>query len=51
MGRFVGLIFDTCGQPLFTPTWTGMRSGFLFPIFTLVLIGVRQRSFSFGASE
>ena len=25
VSRFVGLIFDTCGQPLFTPAWTGVR--------------------------
>jgi hypothetical protein len=60
-----GLIFDTCGQPLFTPAWTGVRLyfttsfhtyiarsevGVRLPLFTPVLTGVRQRSFAVGAS-
>jgi hypothetical protein len=50
------IIFYTYGQPLFTPTWTGVRLYFMtyfhtyiarsevgvrFPLFTPVLIGVR----------
>jgi hypothetical protein len=61
-----GLIFDTCGQPLFTLAWTGVRLYFMtsfhtyiarsevgvrLPLFTLVLTGVRQYSFAVGASE
>jgi hypothetical protein len=61
-----GLIFDTCGQPLFTPVWTGVRLyfttsfhtyiarsevGVRLPLFTPVLTGVRQRSFAIVASE
>jgi hypothetical protein len=64
VGRFVGLIFDTCGQLLFTPMWTGVRLyfydlfshlfsrievGVRLPFFTPVLSGVRQRSFALGA--
>jgi hypothetical protein len=53
------LIFDTCGQPLITPTWTGVRLiettsyhtcfvrsevVVLLPLFAPVLTGVRQCS-------
>jgi hypothetical protein len=53
------------GQPLFAPVWTGVRLYFTtsfhtyiarsevnvrLPLFTPVLIGVRQRSFEVGAS-
>jgi hypothetical protein len=66
VGRFVGLIFDTCGQPIFTPTWTRVRLYFMtsfhtyiarsevgvhLPLFTPVLTGVRQCSFVVGASD
>jgi hypothetical protein len=69
VGRFVGQFradfFDTCGQPLFTPAWTGVRLYFTtsfhtyiarsevgvhLPLFTPVLTGVRQHSFAVGAS-
>jgi hypothetical protein len=59
------MIFDSFGQPLFTPAWTGVRLyfttsfhiyisrsevGVRLPLFTPVLKGVRQRSFTVATS-
>jgi hypothetical protein len=60
-----GMIFDTCGKPLFTPTWIVLRLYFTtyfhthiarsevsvrLPLFTPMLTGVRQLCFAVGAS-